>query len=112
MYGVMVAAVSAFAVDTVLAGGRRARQVYIISSEWDAVKDILLHELERGVTILSGRGGYTGADRTILMCVISPREVARVRRLVQEIDPDAFVIVGSTTEVWGEGFQPIHHDLT
>lgn len=112
MYGVMVAAVSAFAVDTVLAGGRRARQVYIISNQWEAVKDILLHELERGVTILSGRGGYTGADRTILMCVISPREVARVRRLVQEIDPDAFVIVGSTTEVWGEGFQPIHHDLT
>lgn len=104
MYGVMVAAVSAWAVDTVLAGGRRARQVFIISEHWQAVRDELLGELERGVTLMRGMGGYTGAERTILMCVISPHEVAFVRRLVQEIDPAAFVIVGTTTEVWGEGF--------
>lgn len=110
MYGVMVAAVSAWAVDIVLAGGRQARQMFIISSEWEAVRDELLHRLERGVTILTGKGGYTGSERMILMCVISPREVAFTRRLVKEIDPDAFVIVGNTTEVWGEGFTPIHHD--
>jgi uncharacterized membrane-anchored protein YitT (DUF2179 family) len=110
MYGVMVAAVSAWAVDIVLAGGRQARQMFIISTAWEAVRDELLHELERGVTLLAGKGGYTGSERMILMCVISPREVAFARRLVKEIDPDAFVIVGNTTEVWGEGFTPIHHD--
>jgi uncharacterized membrane-anchored protein YitT (DUF2179 family) len=112
MYGVILAAVSAWAVDTVLAGGRQARQVFIISNAWEAVRDQLLHELERGVTILPGRGGFTGAERPVLMCVISPREVAHVRRLVQQIDEDAFVIVGTTTEVWGEGFQRMDHDLT
>jgi len=110
MYGVILAAVSAWAVDTVLAGGRQARQVFVISGRWEVVRDELLHELERGVTILHGQGGYTGADRPVLMCVISPREVAYVRRLVLQIDEDAFVIVGTTTEVWGEGFTPIHRD--
>jgi uncharacterized membrane-anchored protein YitT (DUF2179 family) len=112
MYGVLVAAVSAWAVDTVLAGGRQARQVYIIANQWEAVRDLLLHELERGVTILPGRGGYTGAERPVLLCVISPREVAYVRRLVQQVDEDAFVIVAATTEVWGEGFQRMDRDLT
>jgi len=112
MYGVMVAAVSAWAVDTVLAGGRQARQLFVITDEWEAVRDELLHELERGVTLITARGGYTGAERIVLMCVIAPREVAYARRLVQQIDPDSFVIVGTTTEVWGEGFLPIHHPTT
>jgi uncharacterized membrane-anchored protein YitT (DUF2179 family) len=96
LYGVMGAAVSAYTVDKVLAGGRSARQMLIISDRWEAVRDELLHELERGVTILTGRGGYTGVERTLVMCVVSPHEVAWVRRLVQEIDPDAFVVVGAT----------------
>lgn len=111
LYGVMVAAVSAWAVDKVLAGGRSARQMLIIADRWEPVRDRLLHELERGVTVLTGRGGYTGAERTLLMCVVAPHEVAWVRRQVQEIDPDAFVVVGSLTEVWGEGFQPVDHHL-
>ncbi len=111
MYGVMGAAVSAWTVDTVLAGGRRARQAIIISDRWEAVRDMLLQDMERGVTILPGRGGYTGAERPVLMCVIAPREVAYLRRQVQDIDRDAFVVIGDTTEVWGEGFTPVDHHL-
>lgn len=111
MYGVMVAAVSAWAVDAVLAGGRRARQALIISEKWQEVRDALLSELERGVTVLPGQGGYTGQPRPVLLCVIAPREVMPVRRLVQEIDPAAFVVIAATTEVWGEGFGPIDREV-
>jgi uncharacterized membrane-anchored protein YitT (DUF2179 family) len=111
LYGVMVAAVSAWAVDFVLAGGRRARQALIISEKWPLIRDALLKELQRGVTIIEGEGAYTGTPRPVLMCVISPREVASVRQLVQAIDPQAFVIISAATEVWGEGFGSIHSQL-
>jgi uncharacterized membrane-anchored protein YitT (DUF2179 family) len=110
MYGVMVAAVSALATDTVLSGGRRARQALIISERWEEVRDGLLRDLERGVTILQGQGAYTGQDRPVLLCVIAPREVAWLRRLVMEIDPQAFVIIGSAPEVYGEGFAQISRE--
>lgn len=104
MFGVMVVAISAWAMDVVLAGGRRARQALIISDEWEGVRDALLNDLHRGVTVLSAQGAFTGAQRSLLLCIINQTEVARLRRLVQEIDPAAFVIVNATTEVWGGGF--------
>lgn len=111
MYGIIVAAVSAWSVNIVLAGGRQARQAFIISEQWEDVRDALLIQLSRGVTIVPGTGAYTGKERPMLMCIISPREVAAVRRLVQLIDPRAFVIIGHATEVYGEGFYPIDRDV-
>jgi len=107
MYGVIVAGVSAWSVNTVLAGGRQARQAFIISERWEEVRDALLMELARGVTIVPGVGAYTGKERQMLMCIISPREVAALRRLVHIIDPEAFVVIGFASEVYGEGFYPI-----
>jgi uncharacterized membrane-anchored protein YitT (DUF2179 family) len=111
MYGVMVAAVSSFAIDFVLAGGRRARQAIIISERWAEVRDAILTDMERGVTILPAKGAYTGSERPILLCVVNPTEVAQVRRLVLSFDPQAFVVITATSEVWGEGFAPIHRDV-
>jgi len=111
MYGIMVAALNALVIDVVLAGGRRARQAMIISPSWEAVRDAVLTTLERGVTILQGRGAFTDSPRCVLMVVIVPSEVALLRRLVLSIDPDAFVIIASTTEVWGEGFTSIHSEI-
>lgn len=111
MYGVMVAAVSAWAVDWVLAGGRRVRQAIIITDEWAAIRDVILAELARGVTIIPAHGAYTGASRPILMCIVSQREVAHLRRLVQQIDANAFVAIGMTSEAWGEGFAPIEDEF-
>lgn len=105
MYGVMLAGVSAFVADLVLAGGRQARQAFIISSKWEAIRDRLLHSLGRGVTILSGEGAYTGSERPTLMCIIGRSEVIPLKRLVSEVDPQAFVVIGTTSDVWGEGFE-------
>jgi uncharacterized membrane-anchored protein YitT (DUF2179 family) len=111
MYGIMVAAVSSYAIDFVLAGGRRARQALIISERWAEVRDAILTEMERGVTILPARGAYTGSERPILLCVVNPTEIAQVRRLVMSFDPQAFVVITATSEVWGEGFAPIHGEI-
>lgn len=108
MYGIIVLGISAWAIDVVLAGGRRARQAMVISSQWEAVRDMLLHELGRGVTVVPAHGAYTGEERPLLLCIINSGEVARLRRLVQAVDAGAFVVVGLTSEVWGEGFDSIH----
>lgn len=111
MYGIMVTAISSWTVDGVLAGGRRARQAFIISDNWDEIRLVVLEHLERGITLVESRGGYTGKARPMLMCTISPREIAELRRLIDEIDPDAFVVIGQATEVYGEGFTAMRDNL-
>jgi uncharacterized membrane-anchored protein YitT (DUF2179 family) len=68
----------------------------------------ILESLERGVTILEGKGGYTGLERTILYCVVTRSEIAQVKALVKEADPQAFIVIGQANEVLGEGFRPLH----
>lgn len=111
MYGIMVAALCSWAIDVVLSGGRRARQVIVISDHWEAVRDSILKKMERGVTILHGRGAYTNIERPLLLIVIAPSELPMMRQLVMASDPDAFVVVAATTEVWGQGFSSIHSEI-
>ena len=66
-----------------------------------------MEKLGRGVTGLQGKGMYTNQDKTILICVISPREIARIKDVVLEADSKAFVIVNDSREVLGEGFVEI-----
>ena len=66
-----------------------------------------MEKIGRGVTGLQGRGMYTNQDKTILICVISPREIARIKDVVLEADSKAFVIVNDSREVLGEGFVEI-----
>lgn len=111
MYGIMVAALCSWAIDVVLSGGRRARQVIVISEHWQLVRDSILNKMERGVTILQARGAYTDTARPLLLIVIAPSELAAMRQLVMQNDPTAFVIVAATTEVWGQGFSSIHSEV-
>ncbi|UUZ86462.1 YitT family protein [Paenibacillus sp. P26] len=65
----------------------------------------ILYELDRGLTSLQAKGGFTGEERTVLMVVVSQTEVTRLKELVRGIDPGAFVILSDTNEVLGEGFK-------
>ncbi|MNW07910.1 hypothetical protein D3C71_2046030 [compost metagenome] len=67
--------------------------------------DAILYDLDRGLTRLDGHGGYTGEGRTVLMVVVGQNEVPRLKQLVRNIDPEAFVIISNTAEVLGEGFK-------
>jgi uncharacterized membrane-anchored protein YitT (DUF2179 family) len=61
-----------------------------------------MEQLQRGVTIIGGRGGYTGQEEQILYTIITFRELGRLKQLVKDIDPDAFVVVSDTLEVMGQ----------
>jgi uncharacterized membrane-anchored protein YitT (DUF2179 family) len=81
--------------------------VLIITSNPEPVTQTILHELERGVTVLEGTGAYTGTERTVLYCVVSRSEVSQIKTLVREADAKAFLVIGQAHEVLGEGFRTL-----
>jgi uncharacterized membrane-anchored protein YitT (DUF2179 family) len=97
--------VTSKAIDIVQLGLAQSKVAFVISKEPDRMREAILYELDRGLTKLSGAGGYTGEERTVLMVVVSQKEVLRLKELVKHIDPSAFVILSDTNEVLGEGFK-------
>lgn len=104
MVALALAFVSTRTLDTVQAGFSVSRQAMVVTSRPDAVRDTIIHNLGRGVTVLEGRGGFTGEPRPILWVVVAAHEVGRLKRRVAETDPKAFVAISSAQEVLGEGF--------
>ncbi|WP_416147194.1 YitT family protein [Salipaludibacillus sp. HK11] len=92
-------------IDLVQVGFGYSKMVMVISENDEEVKQGLLTQVDRGVTKLSGFGGYTNHERPVLMCVVGRNEVTKLKRIVKAIDPSAFVIVSNASEVLGEGFK-------
>lgn len=106
LYGMVVIYVSGIAAEMISEGSSIFRTVIIITSETERVTQTILDVLERGVTVLSGKGGYTEADRPVLYCVVTRAEVNQLKQLVKETDPKAFMVIGVAHEALGEGFRP------
>ncbi len=105
LYGLVGLYVSSLVMDGVLYGTDSAKVAYIISDRHREISDAIVHDLDRGVTILHGQGGYSGAEKQVLMCAIKQRQIVSLKRLVKETDPAAFLIVCDAHEVLGDGFR-------
>ena len=110
LYGLVALYISTLAMDGILYGLDNAKVAYIISDHNKEIADAIVHDLDRGVTILRGQGAYTGADKQVLMCAFKQREIASIKAAVKDIDPDAFLIVCNAHEVLGEGFRDYKKD--
>jgi uncharacterized membrane-anchored protein YitT (DUF2179 family) len=109
LYAIVMLYISGVAAEVALEGANVVRTALIITSEPEAVTQQVLENMERGVTVLSGKGAYTGSDRPVLYCVITRSEVTQLKALVNEIDPRAFIVIGQAHEALGEGFRPLAH---
>jgi hypothetical protein len=89
---------------------RKQLLALIITDQADAVAKRILADLRRGVTAMSGKGMYTGSDRSILMCALTVTEVHNLKSAVVKEDPNAFVIVSPAQEILGRGFNPLAAD--
>lgn len=85
----------------------RKQLAYIISDEVETISEALLEDLHRGVTLLQGKGMYTGREHGVLMCALTARQIGPMKKVVYEIDPQAFVIITPVQDVCGEGFRPL-----
>ncbi|HHM02525.1 MAG TPA: YitT family protein [Caldithrix abyssi] len=92
-------------VDMLLDGFDYARSAWIISEKCGEIGRAILHDMNRGATAFKGRGLYLNTDRDILMTVITRRELPGLQERIQQIDPEAFVIISTVHEVLGEGFK-------
>ena len=90
--------------DGIIEGLKFSKAAFIITCKPDEVSKILMDDLSRGVTGLSAKGMYSGQKKNMLFCVVSRKEIVRLKELTLSLDPDAFVIVTDVREVLGEGF--------
>ena len=107
LYAMITVYVSGLVSETVLEGGGTVRTAMIVTTKPENISARVLEDLERGVTYLEGRGGFTGNSRPVLYCVVSRAEVATLKTIVNEIDPEAFMVIGVAHEALGEGFKPL-----
>lgn len=91
-------------VDSVQEGLVEFKACHIISDQGERIAEALMAKLHRGVTELTAQGGFTHRQRTMLVCVVAPQELVRLRNIVQAIDPEAFLFVTAAREVAGRGF--------
>ncbi len=108
LYAIIAIVVSTKTIDAILYGQTLSKQVMIITDHPARVTEAILNQVDRGVTLLRGQGGYTKEEKEIVLCVIRRTEFYATKRLVQQIDPDAFMVVTDAGEVWGRGFDRAH----
>ena len=104
LYGIVMILTHTIVMDKMLMMGESRTEVKLISSRSEELCEAILSQLDRGVTILNGAGGYTHEPAAVLLSVVSNRELPKLERLVHDIDPACFLIVSRVTEVSGRGF--------
>jgi uncharacterized membrane-anchored protein YitT (DUF2179 family) len=105
LYAFFLLFISSYLIDVIIDGFNYARAAIIISDKNQAIGERIMHELDRGATALKGRGLYTGADREVLLTVVTRKEIGVLQELVREEDPKSFIITHDVHEVLGEGFK-------
>ncbi|KQL49460.1 hypothetical protein AN963_06840 [Brevibacillus choshinensis] len=105
MYSLIAYYIAYKMIDLTMVGLDQSRSVYIISDNPDEIGDALAAGLGRGITYLSGEGGYSGEDKKVIFCVITRLEEAKLKSIVEEIDPSAFLAIGHIHDVSGGRFK-------
>ena len=104
LYAMINIYISSRVIDAVIIGFSGNKACLIISEAWESIMKRIMSEMDRGVTLLTARGGYTGQERPTIYCVIGRSEVMALKRIVQEEDESAFLTIMDAHEAIGDGF--------
>lgn len=107
MYSVIAVYVCSKVITNVVEGMSFAKAAWIISDKIEPISKHVMEEVDRGNTLIKGKGMYSGKEKDILLCVVSPKQVSMLKQSVKNIDPSAFVIVSDVREVMGLGFKEL-----
>lgn len=111
LYATIVFIVSSKSIDLVLYGSDSGKMMMIISDNAEEIAKAITSETPRGVSILPCQGAYTGKAKYMLLSVVRPHEVAKMRKIVKRFDEKPFIIISDATEILGLGFKPTDNDL-
>ncbi len=107
VYGYVTMGVVSYALDAVLSGANRSAQMFIFSKKYEEIADFINQQRYRGVTVIDGVGWYTKENVKVVISVVRKRETGAIFRKIKEIDPDAFISMGSVMGVYGQGFDKL-----
>lgn len=110
LYAMIQLFVSSKVIDMILYGSDTGKMILVVSDKNAEIATAIMSDLDRGVTMLKGRGFYTGAERDVLLCAVRRQQTPTVRSIVRKADPTAFIIMCEAGDVIGEGFKPITKD--
>lgn len=104
LYGIVMTLLYSIVIDKMLLLGQSRTELKIVSAKSEQITQAIMSQVDRGVTLLHGRGGYLGNETELVLTVISNRELVKVERLVHQIDSECFMVVSRVSEVRGRGF--------
>lgn len=105
LYAMVSIIVFCIVFDLVLYGGDTAKLVYVITDKETEIAKSIMDTLDIGVTYIKGEGAYTGSDKRVILCVAKKQLFPEIKHIVKTADPNAFLIVSSATDIYGEGFK-------
>lgn len=94
-------------IDFIISGFHYSKCFIIITNEEEKLKEAIVNDIKRGITILDGRGGYTDSSKSVLIVAVNKKQEVHMKKLIKNVDKNAFIIVSKAHEVFGEGFSPI-----
>ena len=92
----------------ILSGNQQSSQIFIVSKDHKAMADAINQEAKRGATVIDAMGWYSKENSKIVMCVCRKRDLAMVLKVVRNVDPEAFITIGSVMGVYGKGFDALN----
>lgn len=104
LYGIVLVMIYTIVLDKLLLIGTTRTELKIVSQKSDEIRNAILEQIDRGVTLLDGESGYFRDKTQVILSVISKRELPKVEKLVRSIDPESFMVVSHVNEVSGRGF--------
>jgi uncharacterized membrane-anchored protein YitT (DUF2179 family) len=107
LYSIIAELIGNKTIDIVQSGFTFSKAVYIITENPEPIKEAVLSEIERGVTEIDARGGYTGRPKKMLIVVVPHTQISKIKKVVKDVDPNSFIIIAELTEVIGNGFKSI-----
>ncbi|MDU1413535.1 MAG: YitT family protein [Clostridium sp.] len=107
LYAMLGVIINGFVIDALIEGINMQKEVTVISNKSQKIKEFIINDLDRGVTVYNGKGGYENNSQDIIVVIIGRREFIKLRNFIKEIDKDAFITVSNVCEVFGYGFKSI-----
>ncbi len=105
LYGVVAVYCCTKTIDFILVGGDSAKAAFIVTDKADEMSEMILEEVNRGVTAFYGKGMYSKSDKTVLYCVVSNKQITKLKDVIRTVDREAFISIGDVHEVVGAGFK-------
>lgn len=110
LFGVIALFFQTKVIDSIVYGSEHGQMFLIFSDKNAEITERIFSDIDRGATLLKGVGAYTMKDRDVLLCAARKSEFGHIKRIVREVDPDAFFIVSEVSQILGEGFKPVSGD--